>query len=174
MLHYIIGFLGAVLLLCACSQHKADTEQATTFYATIYASFHLYNDQQQQFIDTLTKDINTIKRYPDAKINTVQLYDLLDSAQDANDQRAAMIKDLQEVDPEIGLKNKEMQYIAVFNSAYKKEFKEVIDMIASNAPGRFKRFCNLAVPKLKEIKKAEVAYTDANAAFRDKYGLSDN
>jgi hypothetical protein len=171
-MRYIIFSLCFIILLSSCvSENKAKKADAATFYATIQSALIFYHDEQQEFIDQSTRAIHEIRSgiRPDTK----ELRALLDSAVDGNRSRYNMVVNATEVDPEIGYKEKMIDYINVFNSAYNNEFKEFITMLESDISmkEREKHMEQQLKPKLLLIKEKEMAVREAKEQMLRKYDL---
>ena len=163
--------LTALFLVSCGAANEAKRAAALDFYGKMQAAMVFYHDQQQLFIDKSTQAIFAIQS--GGKPDTKELRSLLDSAIDGNRSRYNMIVNIPEVDEEIGYKQKLLDYVEVFNTAYSKEFKDFIAMVESDMTVEEKgdHMEKHLKPKLLLIKEKEKAMLEAKEKMQAKYDL---
>jgi hypothetical protein len=155
-------------------QHVTSSAEAQAFKTTIENYFLESKKTLQNIVDKFTKDILVVTNDTNAKVDTKGLRILLDSARNALSVRIDKLEKLTEVDEEIGVKRKEIIYLKLFDSAFKNEFYECINLLDSNNDVRHVQIPNKMEPILLKIKEAELVLLQANKDFIKKYNLANS
>jgi len=159
------------IIISSCGQNKVETMVARAYYDSINYQITSNKQLQQSLIDKATEVILAIKNDNSAKIDTKALRALLDSAKASNILRQRNIKNITEVDVNLNLKGKALDYVRLFTSFYDNEFKDLINLLDQEQEDKFTKASSLILPKLNLIKEKEIALKTAQEAFNAKYPL---
>jgi hypothetical protein len=170
------------LMLLVCSQGSCQNvsksnrqiTNSTDAKAFFNATENYYLESKnalQNLVDKLKDAILLVHSDKNAKVDTKELRILLDSAKRSISIRIAKLNKLKEVDEEIGLKKKELAYLALFDSAYNNQIKEGIEIFDSKSKNRDVDAANKMKPVFLKIKEAELVFKKANQDFIDKYKI---
>lgn len=170
MIRQLIILFCSLMLVASCSQ-KPDTNAVLDFYGKMQAAMLFYKDEQQNFINKTTDAINDLQY--DRVVDTKTLRLLLDTAKMAMQSRRETVDTLKEIDEEIGYKQKMINYIDTFSSAYNHEFPDFITMLESDKPKGEKvvYLTEKLKSKLLRIQECETEVKNAKEAMLSKYKL---
>lgn len=166
----ILTFLILVTLISisACEQKRIDLKKAHAFYDSLNDEIG-YHQDQQIFIDKMTKALIAVKEDPNIIIDTKELLDLFEKAKANNILKQNNIEKLVEVDENINCKKKTLDYFNTFNITYQHEFPKTIQIFQGHSIFRFEKAKNLLYPKLELIKEKEIEMTNSRDEFKAKY-----
>ena len=159
--------------LFSCHQ-KVDSVKINQFAKTIHDYTHgQIKASQQEFVDKLTENLQSLQQNNDAIIDTKQLRELLDNAKKANQLSFQHIKSTIEIDKEINLRQKAIDENELFKSLYENEFPKTIAFMESNGKNKLDKISKLLTEKKQEeIKKIQSASKEADYEFTNKYNIS--
>lgn len=161
-----------IFLVCACSNsYNEKADKAQDEYVLLHGINISCVKGQQDFIDELQNAIYNIKEDNNFKVDINELTNLMDTAKVLNDSRITMIKSVVEYDNEIQFKNKSLHDAMLFDSAYNNEFKNAIDILASNNANKFQTIMATLLPRLKKIKEAQMVTENAKNDMQTKYNI---
>jgi len=160
-------------LLFSCQQ-KSDSAKTKQFAQTIHDYTHgQIKASQQEFVNKLTEDLQTLQQNHDAVIDTKQLRDLLNKAKQANQLSYNHIKNTTEIDNEINLRQKALDENELFKSLYNNQFTKTIEILESNDTNKLEKLSKIINGKLEEdINKVQNASKEADNEFTNKYNIS--
>lgn len=159
-------------LLMACDSVKEQKKPGDDIsFGVIHAAMLLNKPASQKFIDKSLEAVLRVQEGDHASIDTRELRILLDSARKATRMQYELISNAKEHDQEIGLKRKALAYTQVFRSSLNNEFPHLIELIDSTKAPSPERMQDIMYNKLKEIKKAQIEYEEADAQYRSKYNV---
>jgi hypothetical protein len=116
---HLLFLLLVTIIFYSCEQ-KNKHDEVIRFSKTLYTYTSLnIKSRQQAFINQTQKELEKIKDNNEVKVDTKYLRELLDSAKEANRLSYSEISKLQEVDEQINIREKALNEIQVFTSAYK-------------------------------------------------------
>ncbi len=158
-----------MLLLVSCKQYKADSKKAAEFYESVHQQMIANKEKQRQFVDKMAMTLLSLKDNPDIIIDTEELQSLLVASKEKNYEREKNIEKFEEIDKDIDLKQKTLDYIKVFNNAYRDEFPKTIHIFSEKSADRFERAKEILNLKLQLIKEKQVEMENAFEEFKEKY-----
>lgn len=166
-------FLTLLILLFSCQQ-KPDRQKIKQFAQTLHDYTHFQiKTSQQEFVNKLTEDLQTIEQDNSTVIDTKQLRVLLSMAKEANRVSYEHIKNTTEVDDEINLRQKALDENELFDSLYNNQFAKAIELMESNDKNKLEKISKLIPANLEEkIKKVQSASKEADYEFTNKYNIS--
>ena len=169
---YTAIFLLFGISTLSCKHTTVTTARAIKFYDSINHQINLTRPLQQKFLDKITLRMSQVKDNKMAIIDTTELYNELDSAKISNLFRLNIIKDINEVDPEINYKKIMVNNVELLTKYYNNEFDRCIKVLGSNQQDRFESCRTLLMPALTELKKSLDEIQKAKIDFKNKYRFS--
>jgi hypothetical protein len=167
----VLSFLVVLAVASPSCKSRVTDSRVTNSFGTIQASFFLFHSIQEKFIDEATDAVHDIGE--GRKVDVTELKLLLDSSIKANESRLKIVRQAEEADAAIGYRQKVINYLELFNSAFKNEFRQFITVVSCDMTVIEKTdwFSTRLKPKLLKLKEAEIAVLEAKEQMMAKYDL---
>lgn len=163
----IYVFCVCILFSCTNDNSSNGGDEFGRVHSVNIATFK----EQQDFINQLSVAIVAVKDNKAYNVNTKELLQLLDSAKVTNDSRINLLNNIKQVDNDIKFKDKSLYYAMLFDTAFNKEFKTAINILASNKENKFELIKQQVYPTILKIKEAEEAFKKADNDMQLKYNI---
>jgi hypothetical protein len=160
-----------VFSLISCGSNKQQDPEIGIYFSTAVSSLATFKQKHNELMDSTTTAINKMLETYHAKIDTINLRILLDSAKQTTLESIAMIEDLNEVDTTINFKDKCLDYMNEANNYYNKYFDKFIFLTKTPRQSDSLTTLNAIDNEIKTLTKKDEACVSAYKDFQAKYGV---
>jgi len=152
---------------CASTDENANAIES---YSLINSSIQLSKGAYQALIGKYRESLNAVNINENAKIDTIELRVVLDSAKLTNQQSLSMINLAGEIDT-TWYKEKALNYIHILDILYNNEFEKYISLFGTQSKYRYIKGNELLSSRQLELKKLDKEFSYASDKIKSKYHL---